>query len=271
VTLVAALPHVGVILTSFAVPGRWYESVLPQAWTLHHFKEALTHPLAAGSIRNSLMYALAAVAIDLVLGVLIARILVRTRVRGRAVLDALAMLPLAVPGLVMAFGYVAMTLHWPFGKGDPLEGWLDVLGPDPNPGLLLVIAYAVRRLPYVVRAASAGLEQTSVELEEAALNVGASRGVMIRRIVVPLIMANLIAGGLLAFSFAMLEVSDSLILAQREAHYPITKAIYILFERLGDGQAIASAMGVWAMMILAVTLVSASLLIGKRMGAIFRV
>ena len=49
----------------------------------------------------------------------------------------------------------------------------------------------------------------------------------------------------------MLEVSDSLILAQRAADFPITKAIYVLFERLGDGQYIASAMGVWAMMLLA--------------------
>ena len=70
---------------------------------------------------------------------------------------------------------------------------------------------------------------------------------------------------------AMLEVSDSLILAQREGDYPITKAIYVLFERLGDGPYIASAMGVWAMALLAVTLVGASVLIGKKMGAIFRV
>ena len=76
---------------------------------------------------------------------------------------------------------------------------------------------------------------------------------------------------LLAFSFAMLEVSDSLILAQREADYPITKAIYVLYQRLGDGQYLASAMGVWAMMLLAATLIGSSLLMGKKMGAIFRV
>ena len=40
-----------------------------------------------------------------------------------------------------------------------------------------------------------------------------------------------IAGGLLVFSFSMLEVSDSLILAQQEAHYPITKAILELSQR----------------------------------------
>jgi iron(III) transport system permease protein len=84
-------------------------------------------------------------------------------------------------------------------------------------------------------------------------------------------MANLIAGGLLAFSFAMLEVSDSLVLAQTENHYPITKEIYALSEKLGDGPYIASAMGVWGMALLTVTLVGASVLMGKRLGAIFRV
>jgi len=267
----AVLPHISVIFTSLAVEGSWYESVLPKEWTMRHFDQALSHPLSVGSIQNSLLYSFFAVMLDIVIGLLIAYIVVRTRIKGRGLLDSLSMLPLAVPGLVMAFGYVAMTLRWPFAKGDPLEGFISVIGADPNPALLLVIAYGVRRLPYVVRAAVAGLEQTSGELEEAALNLGASRVRAVRTIIVPLIMANLIAGGLLAFSFAMLEVSDSLILAQRESDYPITKAIYTLFERLGDGQYIASAMGVWAMVLLAVTLIGASILMGKKMGAIFRV
>ena len=91
-----------------------------------------------------------------------------------------------------------------------------------------------------------------------------------RRIVLPLVAANLVAGGLLAFSFSMLEVSDSLILAQRASDYPITKAIYVLFERLGDGPGIAAAMGTWAMLLLACTLVGASLLLGRKLGAVFR-
>ena len=79
------------------------------------------------------------------------------------------------------------------------------------------------------------------------------------------------AGGLLAFAFAMLEVSDSLILAQKQAFYPITKAIMELFQLLGDGKFIASALGVWAMVFLGVTIVGMSLLLGKKLGAIFRV
>jgi iron(III) transport system permease protein len=271
VIALAVLPHLGVILTSFTVEGQWYQSILPRHLTGEHYISALSHPLAMGSIRNSLFYASCAMLVDVVLGILIGYIIVRTTLPGRGLLDSMSMLPLAVPGLVMAFGYVAMTLRWPFSEGAPLEGVIDVLGADPDPALLLIIAYAVRRLPYVVRATVAGLEQTSGELEEAALNLGASRIRAVRTVIIPLIMANLIAGGLLAFSFAMLEVSDSLILAQRGEDFPITKAIYVLFERLGDGQYIASAMGVWGMALLALTLIGASIMMGKRMGAIFRV
>ena len=271
VTLVAVLPHIGVVLTALTAPGQWYQSVLPTALTLDNFDQALTHPDAFGSIRNSLQLASAAMVLDIGFGLMIGYLLVRSRVRGKAALDALCMLPLAVPGLVMAFGYVAMTLRWPFAKGDPLEGVLAVFGENPNPFPLLIIAYAVRRLPYIVRSTVAGLEQTSGELEEAALNLGATRLAAIRRIIVPLIMANLIAGGLLVFSFSMLEVSDSLILAQQEMHYPITKRIFAFTMRLGDGPFIASAMGVWGMTLLALTLFGASMLLGKKLGAIFRV
>lgn len=280
VIFLALLPHFGVILTSLSTESGWYESVVPTQFTLQHYDNALSHPLAMGSIRNSLFYSACAMLLDITLGILIGYLVVRTKLWGRSLLDSLSMLPLAVPGLVMAFGYVAMTLRWPFkdmlgDDGDiiipALFSWINVLGAEPNPVPLLILAYAVRRLPYVVRATVAGLQQTSGELEEAAVNLGASRFHAVRKVIIPLIMANLIAGGLLAFSFAMLEVSDSLILAQREADYPITKAIFALFLRLGDGQYIASAMGVWGMALLALTLISASVMMGKRLGAIFRV
>lgn len=256
----AALPHLGVILVAFS--GDWYGTVLPDSFTLDHFRQALGHEMTLPSIRNSLRYAGLAVVLDLVLGVAIAYVVVRTRLAGRHLLDALAMLPLAVPGLVLAFGYLAMTQEGKF---------FEFLNPARDPLVLLVIAYAVRRLPYVVRSAAAGFEQTSETLEEAAQNLGAPPLRALRKITLPLIAANLVAGGLLAFSFAMLEVSDSLLLAQRQQDYPITKAIYELYQLLGEGPYIASALGVWAMAFLAVTILGASLVLGKKLGAIFRV
>lgn len=260
ITFLAVLPHIGVILVAFS--SDWYQSVLPTGWTLQHFENALGHNLALPSIRNSLKYAGLATLLDIILGVAIAYVVVRTRLAGRQILDAMAMLPLAVPGLVLAFGYLAMTQE---GK---LFGFMN---PAVDPLMILVIAYAVRRLPYVVRSAAAGFEQTSVTLEEAAQNLGCPPLRAMRKITLPLITANLLAGGLLAFSFAMLEVSDSLILAQRMSDFPITKAIYELYQLLGEGRFMASALGVWAMAFLAVSILGATILLGKKLGAIFRV
>jgi len=260
VSLLALLPHLGVVLVSFA--GSWYHSVLPGAWTLDHYQVALGHSLAVPSIINSLKYASASTLFDLLLGVAAAYVIVRTTLPGRNVLDALAMLPLAVPGLVLALGYISMTQE---GRA------FAFLNPTRDPTLLLIIAYSVRRLPYVVRSAVAGLQQTSVTLEEAAQNLGCPPLRALRRVTFPLITANVLAGGLLAFSFAMLEVSDSLILAQKQEHFPITKAIYELFQLMGEGRYVASALGVWAMVFLGVTIFATSRMLGKKLGALFRV
>jgi iron(III) transport system permease protein len=260
VTLLALLPHIGVVLVSFA--GNWYRTVLPGQWTAEHYQIALGHGLTVPSIINSLKYASVSTLVDLVLGVAIAYVVVRTTLPGRGLLDAVAMLPLAVPGLVLAFGYVSMTQD---GRV------FAALNPAKDPTLLLIVAYAVRRLPYVVRSAVAGLEQTSVTLEEAAQNLGCPPLRTLRRITLPLITANVLAGGMLAFSFAMLEVSDSLILAVKQADYPITKAIYELFQLLGEGRFVASALGVWAMVFLGLTIFATSRILGKKMGALFRV
>jgi iron(III) transport system permease protein len=255
----AIMPHAGVLLLSLSKD--WYQSVLPASLTLQHYASALGHPLALGSIANSLKYAACATVIDVLLGVSIAYIIVRTQLWGRQILDILTMLPLAVPGLVMAFGYLAMT------REGQLFDWL-MLGE--NPLLVLIIAYSVRRLPYVVRSATAGLQQVSPTLEEAAQNLGCPPLKTLLRVTLPLLAPNLIAGALLAFSFAMLEVSDSMILAQQARHYPITKAIYSLAGALGTGPNLGAALGVWAMCFLGVTMLGASLILGKKMGALFK-
>ncbi|MBM3866409.1 MAG: iron ABC transporter permease [Verrucomicrobia bacterium] len=260
ITFLAVLPHLGVILVAFAED--WYGSVLPTRYTLENFELALGHDLTVSAIANSLRFASISAVIDIVLGVAIAYVVVRSRIAGRQVLDFLAMLPLAVPGLVLAFGYLAMAQDGRF---------FSFLNPTRDPTILLIIAYSVRRLPYVVRSAAAGFQQTSETLEEAAQNLGCPPLKATIKITLPLIAANLIAGGLLAFAFAMLEVSDSLILAQKQAYYPITKAILELFQLLGDGKFIASALGVWAMVFLGVTIAGLSLLLGRRLGALFRV
>jgi len=256
---VAALPNVSVVL--LALSRDWYDTVLPSGLTLAHVRAALTNDVVVPSISNSLRYVSLATAFDLVVGTAIAYLITRTRSRAARVLDVVAMLPLAVPGLVMAFGYLAISR-----EGRPLA----FLNPLRDPTALLVIAYAVRRLPFVVRSAAAGLAQVSIALEEAASSLGAGAISTFRRVTLPLLGPHLLAGGVFAFALSMLEVSDSLILAQRQATFPITKAIYDLFQLLGDGRQVAAALGVWAMLFLLSAIAVARGLVGGKLGNMFR-
>ena len=260
VTFVAILPHLGVVLVAFSRD--WYSTVLPSGLTLANYRAALGNEYTVPAIANSLKFAGASTVIDVILGVAIAYVVVRTRVVGRSVLDFLSMLPLAVPGIVLAFGYLAMAQDGRF---------FSFINPVRNPTVLLIVAYSIRRLPYVVRSAAAGFQQTSVAFEEAAENLGCPPLRAVIRVTLPLIAANLLAGALLAFAFAMLEVSDSIILAQKMVYFPITKAILELFQLLGDGKFMACALGTWAMVFLAAMIAGVSVLLGKRLGAIFRV
>lgn len=260
ITLTAGLPHLALIGTAFALD--WYGTLLPGSFTLMHFQSALSHEIVVPSIINSLKYSSLAMLICIATGIPAALLLSRWKSKATPIFDLMIMLPLAVPGIIVAFGYLSMCSKYP---------WLNQLfDPVSNPTILLAAAYAIRRLPYVVRSVCAGLEQTPVALEEAARNLGAGSFTTLRRIIVPLVSANLVVGSLFAFSFSMLEVSDSLILAQKAAYYPITKAIFELSQILGQGSYIAAAFGLWAMLFLAFTLIAAAVLMGKKMGSLFR-
>jgi iron(III) transport system permease protein len=261
-TVLAVLPTIGVILTAFA--DRWALTPLPESYTTAAIQDVWSNRIASFSIRNSLLYSTASTLLNLVLGVTLAWLIARRPSWLTHVLDGLATLPLALPGLVLAFGYLTCYSNWDLG---PARAFLD---PARNPVFLLVIAYTVRRLPFLTRSAHAGLQQIAPVLEEAAENLGAGRWRVMRTITVPLIAANVVAGAILTFAFAVLEVSDSLMLAREEKYYPITRAILGLLMRPDDGDSIASALAVIAMGLLAVGLVTASLLLGRKMGELFR-
>lgn len=254
--LIAMVPHACVVLNSFAKS--WAMSALPSEFTLQHYEAIVKHPITTVSIRNSFIYSLVSTALDVVFGVAIAYILTRRRVPFKGLLDIVAMMPLAIPGVVLAFGYVGCYAN-------------TILDPRVNAAPLLIISYAVRRMPYLVRACYAGFQQVSTTLEEASMSLGASPLRTTIKVTLPLIYAHITAGAILTFAFAMLEVSDSLILALNPPNFPMTKAIYVLSRRVGDGPRIASAMGVIGMAILALSLSIASRTLGRRLGELFKV
>jgi len=256
VLFLACLPHLAVFLTS--IRGKWFMSVLPESYTLDYYKRALGHELALSSIRNSIFLSGVSTVIDTLFGVVIAYLLARKKTPLTSLFDGLVMFPLAIPGVVMAFGYLAAF------SGSPLD-------PKLNPLPLLAIAYAVRRMPYMVRMSYGGFLQVETNLEEAGANLGSPPFKTFWKITLPLVGASVLAGAILTFAFSLLEVSESLILAFREEYFPLTKTIYQLLGRIEDGPYLASALGVWAMAFLGVSFLLASLLLGRRLGQLFRV
>ncbi len=259
-TFIAILPHTALVLMSFS--HGWYRTTLPLQYALTNFEDALGDKLVVPSIINSLEYSAIATVLACAAGLACAWLVQRSKWRFAPVFDLMGMLPLMIPGLVIAVGYLGISSSnlWARAIFDPIN----------NPLMLLAAAYAIRRVPYVLRSTVSGLEQTPEDLENAARNHGSGILRTWLKITLPLIAANIMVGALFAFSFSMLEVSDSLILAQKSEFFPITKAIYELSQYLGNGPLAASAFGVWAMAFLASTLVAAGILLGRKIGALFK-
>jgi iron(III) transport system permease protein len=257
VLAVSLLPHIGIVILSFAKI--WSFSLLPTTYTLDNFTEILFR--APHFVKNTLLYTVLAAVLDVFLGAIIAFLLIRSRVWGRNALDALATLPIAIPGVVLAVGYLRVFHGWDFpGLGAPLTStWI-----------ILVVAYTVRRLPYTVRASYAALQQVHVTLEESAQNLGANRLRTFLKITLPLISGGLVAGGLIAFMTTCVELSSTIMLVPRIESGPISYGIYIYMQS-PLGRAAGAALGVVAIALVSLGTYLTYRVFGGRTGSAFRI
>lgn len=230
-------PHVGLLLLAFGTI--WSFSPLPDGFTVQHFGTIFTQ--SSQYIWNTLAYAGTAAVIDVVLGTAIAYIVIRTKLAGRKWLDYMATAALAVPGVVLGIGYLRMfhSIQLPFGLGQMSSFWG-----------IIIIALAVRRLPYALRACMAALQQISLSLEEAAESLGASRSSTIRRIVVPLMTGGILAGFVTSFATAAVELSATIMLVARSSDAPLAYGIY-LYMQSPAGRGPGAALGILAVVIVA--------------------
>jgi sulfate transport system permease protein len=158
-------------------------------------------PRAFAAISLSFGAALMAAAIDAVLGVLIAWVLVRYRFFGRALLDALVDLPFALPTAVAGIALTGL-----YAKNGWLGGPLAALGIQVAfTRVGIVVALAFVGLPFVVRTVQPVLEDLDPELEEAAAVLGAGKWLTFVRVVFPLLVPALVTGCALAFARALGE------------------------------------------------------------------
>ncbi|MGH7928332.1 MAG: ABC transporter permease, partial [Candidatus Binatia bacterium] len=142
-------------------------------FTLNNYVTALNFPKITDSIQNSIVLGFASASFVMILTLLASWILVRTKIRGRWLLDFLTTLPLLFPGIVMGLAILRFYLFVPI----PVYGTL----------WILLIAFATRYIPYGIRYTHSGLLQLHKELEEASYVSGASWLSSMRRIILPLI------------------------------------------------------------------------------------
>lgn len=201
--IILLLPHLMILLLSFVKDGTWTFQILPETFTTESYVRLFQDPGVLDPIRNSVKMSVLATIADLIIGVTAAYLVVKGRIRGRRILDALVMVPWALPGTVVAINLiVAFSQGTPFSFGQVLIGTV----------WLLPIAYFIRHLPIVFRAASAAFEQLDDSLEEAARNLGAGWFYAFRRVTLPLIGPGVLAGTLLAFVTALGEFVSSILL-----------------------------------------------------------
>ena len=238
ILLAVLSPHIGLALLSFGTV--WSFSVLPDAYTFAHYGNMLR--TADQYIYNTLLYAGLAALIDVVLGTAIAYLVLRTKLIGRKWLDFIAMGAVAVPGVVLGIGYLRTFVEFNVPIVDkPLSSWW----------VIIVIALAIRRLPYALRACFAALQQVSIMLEEAAENLGATKYRALRRIVVPLMSGGILAGFITSFATASVELSATIMLVSAESDAPLAYGIYE-FMQSAAGRGPGAALGIIAVLIVGI-------------------
>lgn len=165
----------------------------------------------------------------------------RTQLPARQWLDYLASIALAIPGLVLAIGYLRLfkRVDVPFTDTPMVVTWF-----------LIMIAYAVRRLPYALRSCMAALQQVHISLEEAANSLGAGKLSTARRVMVPLMLGGILAGFVTSFITAAVELSATILLTSSQSQASMSYGIYLYMQSIA-GRGPGAALGVIAVAVVA--------------------
>src|SRR5215210_7154680 len=213
--------------------------------TLANYKFILfDYNVTQRAILNSLMLATIAATIAVLLGAVIGWIDLRTLIPGRKLLDYAALVPLGLPGIVVAVALIQFWLWMPLA----LYGTLAIL----------LLAYVGRYIPLGVRAANASLRQVDPSLEESAQILGASWMTTMREVTLPLIRPGLFAGWLLVFVPVIQELSASILLFSSSS-ITLAVAVYNLYET-GYIEPVA------ALAIVNMIIIGAAILVANKLG-----
>jgi len=229
IVIALVLPHLMVVLVSFARDGVWTTQVLPPEYTFENYRRLFTESELWRPITNSVSMAIVATAGNLLVCFLAAYLIVFRRFAGRGLLELLVALPWAIPATAIALGLAAT-----FNRNDLLTGRVLLVGTF----WILPLAYFIRDIPLVASAVEGSLRQMDASLEDAARGLGASWLLTMRRIILPAARPGLVAGGLLAAVTAVGEFVASVVL-YTHSNRPISMEILAQLRALAFGTAAA--------------------------------
>jgi len=228
----------------YGVPSR--ELIEKMTWA--NYQYILNYPLALTAFKNSFYLSVGSATLVMLLTSLIAWITVKTKLPGRALLDNMTFIPIAMPGIVLGVSLIWVYLTLPI----PIYGTIWVL----------LLAYITKFMPYGIRAASASMIQINKELEEASLTAGGTWFQTFRKVILPLLMPGFTAGWIYISIIALRELSTSILLYS----YNSTVLSIMAFDLWEGGQyTYVCALGV-LMVLLLVTMAFVARKLGARIG-----
>jgi iron(III) transport system permease protein len=247
--LLAVILPVFVLLWSSFIPYYGVPSrELMAKMTLANFQYILNYPLAMTAFKNSFYLSVGSATLVMLLTSMIAWITVKTKLPGRALLDNMTFIPIAMPGIVLGVSLIWVYLTLPI----PIYGTIWVL----------LLAYITKFMPYGIRAASASMIQINKELEEASLTAGGTWFQTFRKVILPLLMPGFTAGWIYISIIALRELSTSILLYS----YNSTVLSIMAFDLWEGGQyTYVCALGV-LMVLLLVTMAYVARRLGAKVG-----
>jgi iron(III) transport system permease protein len=216
--------------------------------TLANYHYIINYPLAATAFKNSFYLSVGSATLVMLLTSIIAWVTVKTKLPGRALLDTMAFIPIAMPGIVLGVSLIWVYLTLPI----PIYGTIWVL----------LLAYITKYIPYGIRAASASMIQINKELEEASLTAGGTWFQTFRKVILPLLMPGFTAGWIYISIIALRELSTSILLYS----YNSTVLSIMAFDLWEGGQyTYVCALGVLMVLLLVIMAFTARKL-GAKIG-----
>jgi sulfate transport system permease protein len=166
------------------------------------FWSAVTQPEAVAALELTLATSAIVAVVNSVAGLAIAFVLVRDDFRGKSLVSAVIDLPFALPTVVAGLTLLAL-----YGASSPFH--LDLAGTRLGVGAALLFV----TLPFCVRSVQPVLAELDAETEEAAASLGASRGQVLRRVILPSLLPSVLAGAGLAFARAVGEFGSVVLIS----------------------------------------------------------